>query len=377
MFPHNNGMIGLAHRGFSLYDVKTHLAEYLGTHGYKTMLVGVDHVTHDPWQEQVECNAESASEIAAAAGHWLRNRSDSLPFFLSVGFLETHRDFLPLGPLEDPRYIQPPTGLPDVPSIRNDMAGFISSARSLDDGIGLIVQALKDSGLDGNTIIICTTDHGIPFPHMKCNLHDTGTGVLLIIRGQEGGSLRDGKVVDAMVSQIDLFPTICDLLSLEKPVWLQGKSILGLFDGSQDPAVIDSLNDAVFSEVTYHAAYEPMRGVRTARWKYIRYFDDWYWPVLPNCDTSPSLTYLLEQGWRDQPREKEMLYDLVFDPCESHNLACSTAHLVPLNEMRARLDAWMHRTKDPLLNGFIPAPKGTSINMPDQFSACDPTKVIE
>jgi arylsulfatase A-like enzyme len=257
------------------------------------------------------------------------------------------------------------------------MAGFISSARSLDDGIGLIVQALKDSGLDGNTIIICTTDHGIPFPHMKCNLHDTGTGVLLIIRGQEGGSLRDGKVVDAMVSQIDLFPTICDLLSLEKPVWLQGKSILGLFDGSQDPAVIDSLNDAVFSEVTYHAAYEPMRGVRTARWKYIRYFDDWYWPVLPNCDTSPSLTYLLEQGWRDQPREKEMLYDLVFDPCESHNLACSTAHLVPLNEMRARLDAWMHRTKDPLLNGFIPAPKGTSINMPDQFSACDPTKVIE
>src|SRR5207247_1678035 len=98
---------------------------------------------------------------------------------------------------------------------------------------------------------------------MKCHLTDRGIGVMLILRGP--GVFSGGKVCDAMVSQIDLFPTLCDLLEIEKPAWLQGRSLLPLLHGEAE-----EVNDEIFAEVTYHAAYEPQRCVRTRRWKYIR-----------------------------------------------------------------------------------------------------------
>ena len=67
-------------------------------------------------------------------------------------------------------------------------------------------------------MVICTTDHGIPFPGMKCALTDHGTDVMLILRGP--GGFFSGKVINALVSQLDIFPTICDLLELDIPPWL-------------------------------------------------------------------------------------------------------------------------------------------------------------
>ena len=83
-----------------------------------------------------------------------------------------------------------------------------------------MLDALERNGLAANTLVICTTDHGIAFPRMKCKLTD-GWGVLLILRGP--GRVAGGQVCDAMVSQIDLFPTICDLLEIAPPAWLQGR----------------------------------------------------------------------------------------------------------------------------------------------------------
>ena len=73
--------------------------------------------------------------------------------------------------------------------------------------IGLVLEALERNGLAENTLIICTTDHGIAFPGMKCHLTDRGIGVLLILRGPQ---IPTGKVCDALVSQIDIFPTLCE-----------------------------------------------------------------------------------------------------------------------------------------------------------------------
>lgn len=255
-------------------------------------------------------------------------------FFLSPGFFETHREFLKPSLDRDAKYALPPAPLPDTPETRRDMGPFKASAWDLDQGIGSVLDALDANGLSENTLVICTTDHGIAFPRMKGNLTDHGIGVMLIMRGPGGST--GGKVYDALVSHIDIYPTICDMLAIEHPSWLQGTSLLPIVHDE-----IEEVHDAIFAEVTYHTAYEPQRAVRTRRWKYIRRFDHHLGPVLPNCDDSPSKDVLMDYGWRERSRPLEQLYDLIFDPNEAHNIANDLSVAVILEEMRMRLDDWM------------------------------------
>jgi arylsulfatase A-like enzyme len=241
------------------------------------------------------------------------------------------------------------------------MAAFKASARVLDAGVGEVLAALEAGGLAANTLVICTTDHGVAFPAMKCNLTAHGTGVFLMMRGPGGFS--GGKVSDAMVSHLDLYPTVCDLLGIAPPAWLQGASLMPLVRGTAT-----EIHEEIFAEVNYHAAYEPMRAARTTRWNYIRRFGGRGRPVLPNCDDGLSKDLWLANGWRDRPVPEEELYDTVFDPNERHNLAGSEAHKTVLDQMRARLDRWMHATRDPLLRGAVAAPPGAVVNDPDGTS---------
>jgi arylsulfatase A-like enzyme len=235
--------------------------------------------------------------------------------------------------------------------------------------MGTVLDGLEANGLADDTLVICTTDHGIAFPGMKCNLTDHGIGVMLIMRGPGGFS--GGQVCDAMVSHLDLFPTICELADFEPPDWLQGQSLMPLIRGEAT-----EIHEAVFAEVTYHAAYEPLRCVRTQRHKYIRRFEDRISPVLPNCDDSLSKGVWMRHGWQEHPPAKEELYDLVFDPNETRNLAGEPSAADVLREMQERLDRWMHETQDPLLCGPVAAPAGAQVNDPDGQSPQEPTKVV-
>ncbi|NLF03065.1 MAG: sulfatase, partial [Anaerolineales bacterium] len=125
-------------------------------------------------------------------------------------------------------------------------------------------------------------------------------------------------------------------------------------------------------EVTYHAAYEPQRAVRTHRWKYIRRFGDRRSPVLPNCDDSLSKDVWLQHGWRDRERPVEALYDLVWDPNEANDVASRPGMAPILAEMRQRLDRWMRTTADPLLDGPVSPPPGARVNDPDGLSPREP-----
>jgi len=382
-YPHNNGMVGLAHRGFALHDYHQHLVQFLRAAGYFCALSGVQHEAsrqgHRPaWQViGYQDQLAEAERAHTAAVHFLQE-SPPRPFFLSVGFFETHREFPEEGEIaDDPRYCLPPPPLPDLPLMRLDMARFKASARRLDHKIGAVLDALDASGLAENTLVICTTDHGMAFPRMKCNLQDSGTGTFLILRGPLAerwrpiSGLNGGKVIDAMTSHLDLFPTLCDLLELDPPAWLQGCSLLPLVRGE-----VEALHETLFFEVNYHAAYEPLRAVRTQRWKYIRRFDGRNRPVLPNCDDSLSKTLWLEQGWADSWQPTELLYDLLIDPNESANLAGDPAFQGVLQEMRARLENWMHETHDPLLLGPVPAPPGAVVNDVNGLSPNDPVRPI-
>lgn len=367
---HQSGMLGLAHRGFSLNDYKQHIVHTFRAAGYISVLAGIQHVAARPetigYDEVLTPKSMSAVQVAPGAVEFL-NRRPIKPFFLDVGFFETHREYPKPTTADDPRYIQPPVPLPDTRQTREDMAAYHASARVLDRGVGEVLDALDRNGLAANTLVISTTDHGIAFPRMKCNLEDFGLGVSLIMRGP--GEFRGGRVCDALISQIDVFPMLCEVLGIERPAWLSGRSLLPVLRGS-----VKEINEAVFAEVTYHAAYEPKRAVRTGRYKYIRRFGDRKTPVLPNCDDSLSKSLWLEYGWKDHQLPQESLYDLVFDPTEQNSLVSEVTAQPVLAEMRGRLDRWMRDTKDPLLHGPVPAPHGAQVNNPAGLSPKEKTE---
>lgn len=370
--PHSNGMLGLAHRGFRLNDYRRHMLHTLRPAGYRSSLIGVQHIAQDPkiigYDEIVATRGNHVETVAPAAVEFLKRRMEA-PFYLEVGFQETHREFPEPGPAEDARYAMPPAPLPDSAETRRDFAAFQAAARVLDHGMGAVLDALEAGGHATNTLVICTTDHGIAFPAMKCNLTAHGTGVFLMMRGPGGFS--GGKAVDAMVSHLDLFPTVCDLTNVEHPAWLQGKSLIPLLRGE-----VKELHDEIFAEVNYHAAYEPKRAARTARWNYIRRFGDRDHPVLPNCDDGLSKDVWVANGWKARTDPREQLYDTLFDPNEVNNLAAAPAHRAKLDEMRGRLDAWMKRTNDPLLRGPVKAPPGATANDPDGLSPKETPKIV-
>jgi arylsulfatase A-like enzyme len=367
-------MLGLVNRGFRIGDYKQHVIHALKGAGYASTLVGVQHIGKADeigYDRVLKPEKRGAEGIAGAAADFLRGRPEE-PFFLTVGFIETHRKFREPGPAEDERYCAPPAPLPDTPEARRDMAAFKASARVLDDSIGTVLGALDESGLAGNTLVVCTTDHGIAFPGMKSNLTDHGIGVMLVMRGP--GGFTGGRVVDALVSHVDVYPTLCELAGVEVPGWVQGKSMTPLVNSEGDQAI--DINDAIFAGVTYHAAYEPMRCVRTKRWKYIRRFGDHRKVVLPNCDDGPAKSVWVEHGWGERVHADEELYDVVFDPNETNNVAADPALAEALVEMRARLDRWMKDTRDPLLEGPAPAPSGAHLNDPDGKSPGDPQRTV-
>jgi len=372
-YAHSNGMVGLAHRGFSLNDYRQHIVHTLHEHGYWSALIGEQHISKKPgvigYDEVYKIPTNHTDDVVPVTLDLLERVSDR-PFFLSVGFFETHREwFRPSSP-KKANYVLPPPNLPDTPETRLDMAAFQESARSLDRGVGAVLDALDAEGLSENTLVICTTDHGLAFPGCKATLYDRGLGVMLIMRGP--GGFEGGKANDALVSHIDLFPTVCDLIGIDRPPYLQGESLWPLVNGEAG-----EVRDAIFAEKTYHVAYEPERCVRTHRYKYIRRFDDEHpTPVLANTDDGPSKDLLLANGWAKREIPKEQLYDLLFDPNEAHNLSEDPQHAAILEEMRGRLKKWMYETKDPILDGPVPAPAGAELNTRDQLSANDPTATV-
>ena len=375
MYPHCNGMIGLAHRGFKLNDYSQHLLHTLRKEGYVTALAGVQHVAShtegEPWKttgfDENICGTHDTAEMKKLLS-WIENAPEN-PFYLEVGFVETHRKFPPANWKDKPANTLPPSTMSDTNEVRLDMTQFKESARILDEKMGMVFDTLSRVGLMENTLIICTTDHGLAFPLMKCNLTDGGIGIFLIMHGPRG--FTGGKVVDSMISNVDIFPTICEYLAIPSPAWIQGKSFLPVIRGEKE-----EINEEIFGEVNYHAAYEPMRCVRTKKYKYIRRFDKREKPVLSNIDDSPSKTEWLNAGYADIPLASEQLYDLILDPNEKNNLIGHPSYKGVTEQMRNRLKNYMETTHDPLTKGFIAAPAGAKVNRQESVSPNEETVTI-
>ncbi|MEM6391323.1 MAG: sulfatase [Planctomycetota bacterium] len=383
-YAHTNGMMGLAHRGGQLSEPRHTLPHHLRSQGYQTVLAGFQHIrsadsplTSADFGYSLDLSASRQPKKPGAIGRdeatvesackFLEaQKPDDPPFFLDAGYFTTHR----LGkdtstdppvqwhnegdaPFGDARYAAVPPTLPDTPDCRRDFADYAHAAERLDSLHGQVLDALDAQGLADRTLVIITTDHGLAFPGMKCSLTAHGTGVLLLMRGP---GIDGGRVMQGLVSQVDLFPTVCEAAGLPMPDHLQGHSLVPMLEGDDDTA---SARDAVFTEVNYHAAYQPMRSVRTDRYSYIRRLEDAPRVVRPNIDNSPSKSELHHADLLSKPYPVEELFDLYRDPTEACNRVDDPDYAEALNDMRGRLDRWMQDTDDPALAGPINVPSIT------------------
>src|SRR4051794_3467029 len=158
LYCHNNGMFGLAHRGWKLNDYNQHWVHTLRTAGYRSILIGEQHISLDPavigYDEGVPVGQNNAQFVAPLTIKTLRE-APAQPWFMSVGFFEPPRDFPAPPSVRATLSPLPPETLPDTQVTRRDMAEFKASARSLDQGIGAVLHALHDFGLVENTLVIC------------------------------------------------------------------------------------------------------------------------------------------------------------------------------------------------------------------------------
>ena len=374
-YPHACGMLGLAHRGFALTDPGHHIARVLADHGYMTALAGVEHTTEGGEGELYDSVLTGSSphdcrgeNVADRAVEFLERRGagvqdDRAPFFLSVGTTETHTPYPDPDPgVRDERaaYTSVPRPFPDTPELRSMAAGYRASARGMDTAFGRVLDALAERGLNANTYVFAFTDHGLQWPGHIGSVGDHGNATFLIARGPSDHGVVGGSVVDEMVSLLDLAPTVYELAGVDQPEWIDGTSLVPVLHGGSDV-----LHERLFFEQTYHAAYEPMRAVRSDRHIYVRRFDSRDAPVLPNIDTTPAREAVLRAGLSDRPRHQEMLYDLFFDPDQLDNLIDSPAHVGLVRAFRAELDEWMERTDDPMRHGPVPLPPGARTTSPD------------
>ena len=354
-YPHANGVVGLAHSGFQndLHEEERHFAQILGDAGYDTHLFGRQHVS--PQAERCGFvtihGAGPCGQIASEVVEFLEDgRGGDRPLFAQVAFSEPHRPF----PHEDVEALDPYSltvlpYLPDIPEVRQDLADLEASCSSADMAFGRIVDAVDRCGMADDTIVVFTVDHGIAFPHAKMTLYDPGieTALLMRIPGILGG-----KIHTEMISNVDFVPSMLDLLGVEVPAAVQGRSFKGLVAGTGYMP-----NEAVFVEKTYHTYYDPMRAIRTEQWKLIANFE-----FAPYQETSPdygnNAKCYVEVAKAKPPSTMYHppfeLYDLNADPWEQNDLAEDPEYRTIRDQLVRRLREWMQETGDPLLEGPIP-----------------------
>jgi arylsulfatase A-like enzyme len=348
-YPHRNGLIGLAHHGFAYHPGVQTLPSLLADGGYRTVLIGMQHESTDPTTlgfYTVDVSESRCDYVTDEAIGWLeREGVTDQPFFLTAGFFETHRPY-PDDEYDhaDPTAIGVPDFLPDTPDVRADLAGLHGSITKADAAVGRLLDAVARLGLDRNTWIVFATDHGVAFPRAKSTLYAPGTGIAMIIAPPRDRSSLGGRVYDGLFSGVDLTPTLLDLLDRPIPVDVDGVSHAPSLTGAdEDPVRIE-----LFTEKTYHDAYDPIRAVRTKEFSYIENYAPRPELVLPLDIADSESARSLDPQSTIVPRARHELYDLRFDPREQNNLARDPAYTETAADLAGRLARWRVETGDEL-----------------------------
>ncbi|GAA1481583.1 sulfatase [Gordonia sinesedis] len=349
-YPHHNGLVGLAHHGFEYHDGVHTLPALLGAAGYRTVLYGMQHESADPTRlgfDTVDVSESRCDYVVARAQEWLAGHTadpDGQPFFLTAGFFETHRPY-PADeyPHADPGAVGVPGFLPDTPTVREDLAGLHGSIAAADAAVGRLLDTVAELGLADSTWIVFITDHGLAFPRAKSTLYAEGTGVALIVRPPARRRISP-RVYDDLFSGVDLTPTVLDLLSVPIPDDVDGYSHATEILSHAG----ETVRDRLFTEKTYHDAFDPIRAIRTKDFSYIENYADRPAHLLP-LDIADSLSAeSVPDGDTTLRRARAELYDLRADPYERTNLVEDPDYVGVAQTLAAALAQWRTATADVL-----------------------------
>lgn len=329
-----HGVDGLTHRHLSkqLSPSRRTLPDYFSKTGYHTAIHGKWHVAtylpaslygyQDslssplPWKKHIKNTKKIERYFQARA-------QDGNSFYLELNLTDTHRSASGVFESDPDFVVNPETitvpewmGLPNWPEIRSDLALYYGKLLRTDYLVGEILKGLEKHGHEQNTIVVFVSDNGSPFPGNKMTLLDRGIGTPLLMRYP--GKIASGRVSDAMVSTIDIMPTILDLCQIPIASQMEGRSFAPLLEDEK----VDQHREYICSEMNYHVKRIPMRAIRDERWKAIENLSDS--PVglddLNGVDWAMKLCERKDQPWlRSRPPFE--LYDLESDPHETRNLA--------------------------------------------------------
>ncbi len=370
-YPHVNGLMGLAHTHWELDEGERIVTHYLSDAGYETHLFGLQHISQDtdtlgydhihsegnlyPGVSPSVHQANRARNVSSVVASFLERGGFEDPFFASVGFFECHRVEEKTGRFgfdadhydaDDPDNVRPLPYLPDRRGVRRDLAEMRGMVTAIDDGVETIRAALEDAGLADETLVIFTTEHGLAFPRAKGSCYDAGLEAALVV--SYPGVIDGGDRYEELLSNVDVLPTLLELIGLEVPDDLDGQSFLPLAtDGEYEP------HERLFAEMTWHDEYNPVRAIRTERYKYVRNF--WQLPrvYLARDVFDSEAGREVREAYTAPYRPYEELYDLRATPQEDENVALEPRYQDVRTELSRQLHEWMVETDDPLLEGPI------------------------
>ncbi|WP_395090537.1 sulfatase [Armatimonas sp.] len=346
----------------------TTLTEILSKAGYWQ---GVMHKIHVTPAEKFPYDEFLPNPSQRAATEFIRRaQATQKPWFLLYNIPNSHRPY----PNSDkkpirvkPEEVTLPSYLPDTPEVRKDWAEYLAGIEEADVLTGGALAALKETNTERETLVIFLGDHGPSFQHGKMSLYDLGLRTPLMIRPPGNAKPIRTK---ALVSTVDLLPTILDYVGIPTPSGIHGKSLRLLIENK--PGATGS--EAVFAEIS-HLGPLPNTGMQErcvfdGRYRLIyREGPPKAWRQVPadNKDPKPwgnrtynetvrvkeqfPLAFRVLQEMDPQsfgitlPRFE--LYDTKADPDELTNLAENSTHRAALQRLYSLIQAWVRQTKDP------------------------------
>ncbi len=317
----------------------------------------------------------STSDYAADFAEFLAERKPDQPFSFIFGCHEPHRPYKRGIGVEsglDPATVTVPPFLPDTPGVRRDICDYLYEIQWFDRMLGAIVKQIEATGELDNTLVIVTSDNGMPFPRAKSNLYDAGVRVPFAVRW--GSRVPPGRRIDDFVSLADIAPTVLEAVGVRVPDTVTSRSLMPLLLSNRSGRV-EPARDFIVTAIEFHNNAYPIRMLRTHDFAYLVNCESERWRIsedsafvwgrepLPmdkhagarkGMDASaatrmlrsdPAIAPLCEAAFGKRPAEE--LHDMRADPWQMRNLAVSPDHAETLRQLRGKLTMFLKQTGDP------------------------------